>query len=410
MQNPGAVTHSSVGGVVDVATPSTRKLRALGFMWASISLFPFAVINYLIINSLTSDHPMLSINHPVHLLGAALMPFMGWFSLGSAVQRFHAASEKRYFRCGPGGISVSLPRHTSRETFLFSFRTLRFDLRWDGIKTWYPYVHSMNGIPVERSIVFETLNGEKVCIRTYHFAETPKQIAERINRARILPTEVTAQARETNVNQQSEDDLSTLPAGIGERSVQIKKKRDSIKQIDLRAVAVSDRMAHLKRVADMLEARLNSLCPIADGYKCSRKHYRPFREWKDMFGVRLFVRRGLLSGYEIQVEPDDSECRKLTISMCRSTVMADIRKHVSIAVGIVFVLLSIKWLSLIEYWLGDFARFTPIVLVLIFLAALAVSTGLLQIPIGLLSLLVSDKQSEEVQKEGIRMSIREMAI
>lgn len=168
MENMNALTQSgglfpsSVGSVVDVATPATRKLRALGLLWALITLFPIVIINYVIIEALTSEDPMFSTSHPVHLLGSLLMPFLAWFALGSAVQRFHAAATKgRFFRSGPGGISVCLPDDATSATFLFSFRTFKFDLRWDEIKTWYPYVYSVNGIPVERSIVFETLKARR---------------------------------------------------------------------------------------------------------------------------------------------------------------------------------------------------------------------------------------------------------
>jgi len=111
--------QSPVGCVFDIATPSKGKLRALGFLWALIALFPLAVINYLIIDVLTSSHPLLT-SKPISFMGALLMPVMAWYALGCAVQRFRAAStEGRYFRSGPGGISVYLTDDYASSTFQF---------------------------------------------------------------------------------------------------------------------------------------------------------------------------------------------------------------------------------------------------------------------------------------------------
>lgn len=80
------------------------------------------------------------------------------------------------------------------------------------------------------------------------------------------------------------------------------------------------------------------------------------------------------------------------------------------AIGVVFVLISFKWLPVIAYWLGDFAQLTPIVMLVIFVVALALSAGLLQLPISLLRLFVSNKQTEAAQKQRIRVGIQELAI
>ncbi len=95
--------------------------------------------------------------------------------------------------------------------------------------------------------------------------------------------------------------------------------------------------------------------------------------------------------------------------MCPSSLMADIRKYFSLGVGIVFALIAFKWWP-IEYWLGDFADFTPFVLVAIFLTGLGVSAGVLQVPIGLFRLLASDRKTEEAKKEVICLGIREMVV
>ena len=359
---------SSVGNVVDVATPATRKLKALGFVWALMMLLPLAVLNYLVIQGLTSEEPLIT-SHLMFIPGTVLMVLLGWASLGNAVQRFHAASsDDRYFRAGPGGISVSLPDDGVSASFRFAFKTVKFELPWEQVRTWYPFVQSMNGIPTDRSMVFENLKGEKVAIKTYHFAEKQNEIAARIERARSLPVTAVVQ----NVGETKQQ--ANLPKGLAEASFEIKKKRDKVKEIDLRTVADGQRNAYVDRVAEVLEAKLLALFP---GYRCSRKRYSPFPERKYIFGIRLFVQQGLLNGYEIQVEPNDSDCRALTISMCPSSLIADIRRYVAMAVGVVFVVLSIIWMPVIQNWLGDFSELTPLVMLVIILGALAGSAGLM---------------------------------
>ena len=399
--------QSTVGFVVDIATPSKGKLRALGFLWVLIALLPIAVINYLIIQALTSSEPLVT-SKPITFLGSLLMPVMAWFALGNAVQRFRAATEDRYFRAGPGGISVCVTDDYAGGTFRFSLKNLKFDLPWDRIKTWYPFVESMNGIPTERALVFETLENERIKVKTYHFAESQKQIVASIARSRSIVTEDLLGASIEQDEQEGQE--FPLPKSAREVSFEIKKKRDPITEVDLTTMVQSERAVCVERVADALGAKLMSLCPRADGFRLSRKVYRPFKEWRDVIGIRLFVRRGLLYGYEIQVEPSDSETRRLMISMCPSSLVSDIRKFVMIGVGVVFLLISFGWLNTVGYWLGDFAELTPIVMVAVCLAVVAVSGGLLQLPISLLRLLCYNKEREAAQKQEIKDGIQGMQI
>jgi len=396
--------QSPVGCVVDIATPSKGKLRALGFLWALIALFPLAVINYVIIDILTSSHPLVT-SKPLAFAGSLLMPVLAWYSLGSAVQRFRAAStEGRYFRSGPGGIAVYLTDDYASSTFQFSLKSLKFELPWDQIKTWYPFVQSTNGIPTERAIVFETLKNEKIRIKTYHFAEKQQQIVARITQSRSIVPEEPLAARIEQPQQ------FHVPPSAGELSFQIKKKRDLLKEIDLTSVGKFHRAACVERIAGLLEVKIASLCPSTDGFKCSRKSYRPFTEWQNIVGVRLFVKRGLLEGYEIQVEPNDSECRRVTISICHSNRLADFRRYASIGVGAVFVVVSFQWLSAVQHWLGDAAELTPLVILAMFVAVVGIATGLMELPIRLLRLLLTNKQREAAQKQGIKVGIQEVTI
>src|SRR5437588_2362432 len=78
---------SAVGYVADVATQSPRKLRALGVVWVLVALLFIVLAKYLLLQVLASPGSILSGRHQLSLVGSALLPLIGWFSLGSAVQR-----------------------------------------------------------------------------------------------------------------------------------------------------------------------------------------------------------------------------------------------------------------------------------------------------------------------------------
>ena len=128
------------------------------------------------------------------------------------------------------------------------------------------------------------------------------------------------------------------------------------------------------------------------------------------FGIRVFVSRGLLEGYEVQVEPNDSDSRRLTISICTSSLITDICRYITMGVGAVLLVLSFQWWPTVKYWLGESGEFTPMVIFAMLLAATAMAAGLMQLPISLLRLLLSNKQRDEAQKHGIKLGIQEVTI
>ena len=80
------------------------------------------------------------------------------------------------------------------------------------------------------------------------------------------------------------------------------------------------------------------------------------------------------------------------------------------AVGAVFILASFKYWPTVQYWLGGSSEFTPLVMLAMFLVVIAMAAGLLQLPIIVLRLLMANKQREEAQKQGLKLSIQEMSI
>ena len=79
-------------------------------------------------------------------------------------------------------------------------------------------------------------------------------------------------------------------------------------------------------------------------------------------------------------------------------------------VGALFVLVSFQWLSTVQRWLGDSAEITPLVMLVMFVAVVAIATGLMELPIRLLRLLLTNKQREAAQKQGIKLGIQEVTI
>jgi len=67
----------------------------------------------------------------------------------------------------------------------------------------------------------------------------------------------------------------------------------------------------------------------------------------------------------------------------------------------------LQWWTEIRNSLNDFAQLTPLVILVLAVAAGAISMAVLQLPILLLNSLFSDKQNEEVQKQQIRLSVQE---
>ena len=77
-------------------------------------------------------------------------------------------------------------------------------------------------------------------------------------------------------------------------------------------------------------------------------------------------------------------------------------------VGAVFLVVSFQWLSTVQHWLGDAAEITPLVMIAMFVAVIGIAIGLMELPIRLLRLLLTNKQREAAQKQGIKLGIQEV--
>jgi hypothetical protein len=175
-------TSSSIGKPVDVATRGSMKASLIGLMWLLVGGVPatLVVVSLIAIVSKNSgDVNQMGVMLPL----AGGFALAAWFTLATAFRRFRAAFEPGcYFRASPMGVSFRVPGSATLPSLLFSYRIKECEARWDEVRTWYPYVHTHNGIPTESAIVVDTVRGEKIKIHTMYFTESRQRIAENISR------------------------------------------------------------------------------------------------------------------------------------------------------------------------------------------------------------------------------------
>jgi hypothetical protein len=165
----------------DVAAPTNVKLVLSG-VWNALLSLPFlgtgGIVVYMALFGHTKDFsPAMAL---VGLLPAAL----GWSSLSTAVRRLRAVGERRYFRAGPDGIAFRVPGGGTARTLWFGYEMIELHLTWKMIKSYYPYVMRVNGIPTQSEIRIEyhTAGGKGgvVCIPTVYFSGSRGDIAAAI--------------------------------------------------------------------------------------------------------------------------------------------------------------------------------------------------------------------------------------
>ena len=174
----------SIGNPVDVATRGSWKASLLGSMWLLVGSVP-AIMVGAAISAIVWERSR-DINQISGLMAAiaAGCALAAWFTLATAVRRFRAAFEPDcYLRASPLGLSFRIPGSPTLPSLLFGYRIKEYQARWEEVKTWYPYVHTHNGIPTESAIVVDTVRGGRIKIHTMYFSESRQRIAENISQA-----------------------------------------------------------------------------------------------------------------------------------------------------------------------------------------------------------------------------------
>ena len=79
-----------------------------------------------------------------------------------------------------------------------------------------------------------------------------------------------------------------------------------------------------ERLTESVTRFLKDRYPVSDGYDHTVKTFVPFKELPKLQGHRLWVRRGVLWGYRVEVVPTDSQCRSVRVQLTRFTPLNEI--------------------------------------------------------------------------------------
>ena len=102
----------------------------------------------------------------------------------TAVRRWRAAFDSRIFlRAGPDGAVIGMPSGKRANILRWNYEFVVHEIIWNEIRTWYPFVMRVNGIPTETSLVFERTNGPRLTVPLLYLAGSQKRIANEINQA-----------------------------------------------------------------------------------------------------------------------------------------------------------------------------------------------------------------------------------
>lgn len=76
-----------------------------------------------------------------------------------------------------------MPSQKLSDMARLKYRFVVHEMGWKEIRTWYPYVMRVNGIPTDRSLVFEGVEGWKLSVPLLFFNGSQTQIAADLNRS-----------------------------------------------------------------------------------------------------------------------------------------------------------------------------------------------------------------------------------
>ncbi len=94
-------------------------------------------------------------------------------------------------------------------------------------------------------------------------------------------------------------------------------KPELIANLSLADVAPERRAAALSDLAESVARQLKERYPAADGYGHQMRKFVRFQERPNLFGQRIWVRRGALWGYRLNVAPADLQSSAARITLAR---------------------------------------------------------------------------------------------
>lgn len=108
-------------------------------------------------------------------LGIALAAFC--FITGGLGRLLSALAHDCYFRAGPEGIAIRVPRNG----WCGRYRIVEYRFDWDEIKRMVNFTQRLNFIPVAKELRIERYTGNTIAIERHFFSPGVKAIQERLN-------------------------------------------------------------------------------------------------------------------------------------------------------------------------------------------------------------------------------------
>ena len=90
-----------------------------------------------------------------------------------------------------------------------------------------------------------------------------------------------------------------------------------VTNLNMADISAERRTTVLSDLAQSTARCLAERFPVSDGYTHQAKTFNPFKEWPNLNGHRLWVRRGRFWGYRVEVAPADFQCRTARVTLAR---------------------------------------------------------------------------------------------
>ncbi len=108
----------------------------------------------------------------MYLVGAALA-FTGFCFVSGGVGRTVSAFARNcFFKAGPGGIAIRMPK----QGWFGRFRVVEYKFRWNEIRQIVRFVHRVNLIPLSRELRIELKSGARLAVARHYFSGSPQAI------------------------------------------------------------------------------------------------------------------------------------------------------------------------------------------------------------------------------------------
>jgi len=106
-----------------------------------------------------------------------VLAFVAFAFVSGGVGRMVSAFARRcYFRAGPQGVAIRLPK----QGWFGRFRLTEYNIRWNEIQQLVHFTHRHNGIPVARELRIQLSGGKTVIIERFYFSASVMSLQEQL--------------------------------------------------------------------------------------------------------------------------------------------------------------------------------------------------------------------------------------